>query len=875
MHPKLLMACRVGDAQRLKDLVSEESAGRVPLPPPDLVVVRLADEGPAPSSLLEGVTSVEGDSALHVVASRGGGDGGSDGELLSFLESAKVIHERARHLLHARNKKGDTPLHYAARAGVIGMVSLLIDLAATGERWQLLRGMNASGETALHEAVRAGSKDVVVRLMAEDCELAGFPRDGGISPLYLAVLLDEIDIARSLYAMSHGNLSYSGPGGQNALHAAVLRGKGTYLPTCSIESAGRVPLPPPDLVVVRLADEGPAPSSLLEGVTSVEGDSALHVVASRGGGDGGSDGELLSFLESAKVIHERARHLLHARNKKGDTPLHYAARAGVIGMVSLLIDLAATGERWQLLRGMNASGETALHEAVRAGSKDVVVRLMAEDCELAGFPRDGGISPLYLAVLLDEIDIARSLYAMSHGNLSYSGPGGQNALHAAVLRGKVMTEMLLDWNMNLTEQGDRDGCTPLHFSISQVAGQNHGMFSYANKLPWMCFPTLTTDTPFLLLQTNPSSAYQPDDSGSFPIHIAAAVGANKTVSMFLQTFPDSSSLRDAKGRSFLHVAVEKKRCSIVKHACRIPSLKHVLNMQDNDGNTALHLAVKVGDTKTFFLLFRNQHVRTNLTNKNGQTPRDTSICDIPPGLSYKWNPKQTIHRALARARTNRGVYRGDQFEEEHILRPKREDEEKESEKLNNSTQTLGISSVLIATVTFGAAFALPGGYIADDHAHGGAPTLAGRYSFEAFIVANMLAFICSSIGTIGLMYSGITTVDLPTRQKHFLRSLFFVSSSLTSLVAAFALGTYVVLAPIAHKTAVGICVISPVVVIYRSVGRFQRMYALAGPLYTRAGIVPLLMLAKDIFTRMLRLYWPFLVIFTWATCARNYGHRHQ
>lgn len=183
-----------------------------------------------------------------------------------------------------------------------------------------------------------------------------------------------------------------------------------------------MPLPRPDQVVARLADEGPAPSTLLEGVTSVEGNSALHVVASRGG----SDGELLSFLESAKVIHDSARHLLHARNKKGDTPLHYGARAGGIRMVSLLIDLAATGERCQLLRATNASWETALHEVVRAGSKDIVVQLMAEDCELAGFPRDGGISPLYLAVLLDEIDIARSLYVMSHGNLSYSGPGRCN-----------------------------------------------------------------------------------------------------------------------------------------------------------------------------------------------------------------------------------------------------------------------------------------------------------------------------------------------------------------------------------------------------------------------------------------------------------------
>ncbi|BAC10772.1 ankyrin-like protein [Oryza sativa Japonica Group] len=191
MHPTLLMACRLGDA-------------------------RPAAEG-SPSASRRRASTIHSPGGSHLrrgelCAPCGRVTRRQRRRVVVVLESAKVIHDRARHLLHARNKKGDTPLHYGARAGGIRMVSLLIDLAATGERCQLLRATNASWETALHEVVRAGSKDIVVQLMAEDCELAGFPRDGGISPLYLAVLLDEIDIARSLYVMSHGNLSYSGPG---------------------------------------------------------------------------------------------------------------------------------------------------------------------------------------------------------------------------------------------------------------------------------------------------------------------------------------------------------------------------------------------------------------------------------------------------------------------------------------------------------------------------------------------------------------------------------------------------------------------------------------------------------------------------------------
>lgn len=205
----------------------------------------------------------------------------------------------------------------------------------------------------------------------------------------------------------------------------------------------------------------------------------------------------------------------------------------------------------------------------------------------------------------------------------------------------VMTAMLLGWNEGLTEEGDHDGCTPLHFATSQPEERSFCRISRrsSNKFPWIRFtPTspAAADILLLLLQTNPCSAYCRDVGGAFPIHVAAAVGAHKAVATLLGMFPDSAGLHDASGRTFLHVAVEKKRHGVVKHACRAPPLAWILNMQDKDGNTALHLAVKSGDTDIFFLLFGNRHVRMDLANNNGQTCRDLSLIDIPPGLSYKW-----------------------------------------------------------------------------------------------------------------------------------------------------------------------------------------------------------------------------------------------
>lgn len=109
-------------------------------------------------------------------------------------------------------------------------------------------------------------------------------------------------------------------------------------------------------------------------------------------------------------------------------------------MVSHLIDQARRGgdngtARLQAaLRKQNNQGETVLHEALRWADEKMVQLLVSADPELARFPRaNGGTSPLYLAILLGRDDIAEQLYQRDN-QLSYAGPDGQNALHAAVLR---------------------------------------------------------------------------------------------------------------------------------------------------------------------------------------------------------------------------------------------------------------------------------------------------------------------------------------------------------------------------------------------------------------------------------------------------------
>lgn len=253
LDPQLFMAARRGDNNRLRELLrldndeEGQSAGTVEptvaAAAQEVVIVEVdALPAAAPSSgaaaaasgsnhqllQLDAVTSNEGNSLLHVIAARGG-----DG----FLDCAKTIYHANNGLLAARNNKGDTPLHLAAGAGSADMISCLVALKAAevaGDDGtavkELLRARNDCGETALHQAVRAGSMICIDALLLEDPSLATVPQEGeeGASSFYLALSLGKLDIARHIFDRSNGDLSYSGPDGQNVLHAAISRGEGTY-----------------------------------------------------------------------------------------------------------------------------------------------------------------------------------------------------------------------------------------------------------------------------------------------------------------------------------------------------------------------------------------------------------------------------------------------------------------------------------------------------------------------------------------------------------------------------------------------------------------------------------------------------------------------
>ncbi|XP_071674412.1 protein ACCELERATED CELL DEATH 6-like [Lolium perenne] len=418
-----------------------------------------------------------------------------------------------------------------------------------------------------------------------------------------------------------------------------------------------------------------------------------------------------------------------------------------------------------------------------------------------------------------------------------------------------LTKKLLEWNNDLTTQRDENGSTPLHFAAALVQQSYRGS---------VCS---------LILEANPAALYQSDNKGLFPIHVAASVGERGTIIMFLKKSTSSAGLQDTMGRTFLHIAAENNKVRIVSFVCRNKSLSWILNMQDYAGNTALHLAIQAGSLLMFCALLGNRQIHLNISNKKGQTALDISRYKIPPGLFDDQNSETRIHYALKVVHARSGNCRRDHFEENYNHQLKHTQRE-ELKNMKESTQTLCIGAVLIATVTFGATFALPGGYRDDEHTNGGTPTLAGRYAFDAFILASTLSFITSAMSIVGLMYSGYSILNPHSRRIYFLVALYFASMLITCFMVAFALGLYMVLAPVAHKSAITIGVISPLVILCNKTEFWIKWALLARPLCTRIGLIRTLVLVTTrILFNTLMEFWPIIFIFVWlhikGTISRN------
>jgi len=129
-------------------------------------------------------------------------------------------------------------------------------------------------------------------------------------------------------------------------------------------------------------------------------------------------------------------------------------------------------------------------------------------------------------------------------------------------------ELLKNEHVKLAvKHADKKGWNPLHFAVK-----------WRNKV-------LTE----LLLEQNMNIVYMQDNEGRTALHIAAADGSWQIMETIIKRYPDCSELVDNKGQNFLHYAVNWRRLFTVIRIMRNQSVAHLFNEKDDRGNTPLNL----------------------------------------------------------------------------------------------------------------------------------------------------------------------------------------------------------------------------------------------------------------------------------------------
>ncbi|TKV99712.1 hypothetical protein SEVIR_8G061400v4 [Setaria viridis] len=449
--------------------------------------------------------------------------------------------------------------------------------------------------------------------------------------------------------------------------------------------------------------------------------------------------------------------LLSRRNSSLDTPLHCAARAGHVRAVAVLVQLAGQDFGESILGCKNEAGDTALHLAARHGHVDAVEVLVSAAAGAAAELNNAGVSPLYLAVMSGSVQAVKEIISTC-SDASSAGPSSQNALHAAVFQSLEMVDLLLEWRPALADEVDSGGSSPLHFASSD----GHRKIVEA-----------------ILRAAPPGTVYKKDSCGLSALHVAARMGHDRVVKAVLRSCPDAAELRGGDGGTFVHAAARAKRSKVVSLAVKNPMLHGLLDAQDRDGNTPLHLAVAAGAPGVVETLLRKGKVRADVLNNDGRTPFDLAA----GSTSFLTMVSLVVTLVAFRAQP----------------RPQRQDQLKKwsgrdiVHEIEKTSDSLAVVAVLIATSALAAGFNLPGGYSDEGEANlarkfnvtGATDSghLARQFAFKSFLFLDTVAVATSVVAVILLVYGKASRSAGSWRS--FAAALHCMWVSLISLMLAF------------------------------------------------------------------------------------------
>ncbi|XP_073004956.1 uncharacterized protein [Typha latifolia] len=269
-----------------------------------------------------------------------------------------------------------------------------------------------------------------------------------------------------------------------------------------------------------------------------------------------------------------------------------------------------------------------------------------------------------------------------------------------------------------------------------------------------------------LLKWNQMLAKSADNSESTPFHYAVSTGNDKMVKLLLAHDTSQAYIADSGGLFPVHVAAIRGRFSVIDKLLRhCPNSDELI---DNKGRNLLHTAVKHRRKEVVQYVCERPELAKSMNDRDyeGNTP---------------------LHLAVSS---------GEQGIVSLLIHPNKFREGMKETCIRESKHSYRLSTYCYCNIccNFHHAWGLP------------TPTLARRYTFKAFIVADTLAFICSMLSTCWITFGGSVLLHPWLRRYYVVGSQALLMWATRSMVAAFALAVYLVLAPVSNSIGIVVAV---------------------------------------------------------------------
>jgi len=475
-------------------------------------------------------------------------------------------------LPNLKNSFGNTPLHMVVSLALPAEVAkVLVSRGAD------VNARNKQGNSALLDAVKETNQSLVTTLLLLGANpFAGNNQDE--SPLSESIKAGTENLG---WLITESNRGLRDDNGNTALHLAVRLGDYPAAVAYLI-SVGSNPN--------ERNKKGQSPLHLaLEAKNLVVAQALFKAGADLYLLDNAGLSPLTQVFQSPAAFADAffTEDVVEAKDSAKNTPLFHTAFQANLPMAQLLLKKGAA------VRAQNLAGQTPLHEAVRLGNVPLAALFLKAGASVNQADTQGN-TPLHNLVLFDSLDMGELLLA-SGADLGAKNREGRTVLQEAVRRGLIKASAWLIKKGSDPNTRDTLGRTPLFDAVQ--AG--------------------SADLVKLLI-TSGAGVNLRDATGSTVAHQAAAATSQPVSDLLLGAGADLFA-ENASGQTPVVVALKASP----ENWKVFFSAKNV-NSQNNQGQTALHLAAQGGVSASAVQFLVSLGADLQMRNKDGKTPADAA-----------------------------------------------------------------------------------------------------------------------------------------------------------------------------------------------------------------------------------------------------------